>query len=89
MYEKPRKYTKMIASAIVGASTFFVTRQVLENNIPEQDGKIRKIETAIGSAVIGTIVTDYTKDWTNRKVDALFDAFDWSVDDTDLEPLEA
>lgn len=80
MYEKPRKYTKMIASTIVGGSTYYVVKTVLRRNMPdpEEESLTRKVQTSVGSGVIALIVSERTSNWTNDFVDEIYDAFDWS-----------
>ena len=81
MYEKPRKYTKLIASTIVGSSTYYVVKTVLRNNMPatEEEKLIRKVQTSVGSIVIATIVAERTSKWTDDTVDSIYNAFDWSI----------
>jgi hypothetical protein len=80
MYEKPRKYTKMVASTIVGSSTYYVVKTVLRNNMPmtEEEKKTTKVKASIGSGVIALIVAERTSIWTDDLVDTIFNAFDWS-----------
>lgn len=80
MYEKPRKYTKMIATTIVGGSTYYVVKTVLRNNMPatEEEKLTRKVQTSVGSIVIAMIVSEKASNWTNDFVDEIYDAFDWS-----------
>jgi hypothetical protein len=84
MYEKSRKYTKWIAVAIVGSSTYFVTNAVLRQNTPDPEKKLEKVKLNIGCFTISTLVADVAKDWTDAKVDRFFDMFDLTI-----EPIDA
>jgi hypothetical protein len=90
MYEKPRKYTKMIAKTIVGGSTYYVIRTVLVNNLPqdEEESKYRKVQASVGSGVVAIIVSEKASQWSDDFIDTIFDAFDWSIKPIELENFE-
>lgn len=70
-----RNMTKKIAKFVVGTSVGYTVASALTNNTTT-DKPHQKAEAVIGGFVVGSVVAEHTEDWTDRKVDDLFDAIE-------------
>lgn len=75
MFKPNRQNVKTVAKAVVGFSTSFVAANVIRNNTTPGDSKVNKAAVVVGSGVAGMMFADAAEAWTDRQVDALFDAF--------------
>lgn len=69
-------FTKLAASAIVGAGTTTIVGSIIKNNTnPETTSQ--KVQVTSAAVVIGMMAADKTKEYTNAKIDA---AVAWYAD---------
>lgn len=62
--------TKKIAKFVVGTSVGFTVANVLRNNVyPEKTH--HKVESAVGSVVVGMMAAGAAESWTDRQIDAI------------------
>jgi hypothetical protein len=64
------KLAKGIASLVVGSSSGYVVAQVIKNNT-DPETVIDKIKLVSGTFVLGSMVSDLSKDYTDTKIDEL------------------
>lgn len=61
---------KKITRAVVGASTYWTVKNIIENNTDPENRK-QQAEAKIGGMVAGTMATEATKPWIDNKFDDL------------------
>lgn len=72
MKKLERKHVKIAAKFVVGSSAGYIFSQVVKNNV-HPENKYDQVRTFVGSAVLGTMVADMAKDWTDTKIDKIAD----------------
>lgn len=61
--------TKTIVSTIVGAGSSKIVHTIIRNNVDPQTA-VDTVTVAAGSLVLGSMVSDATKKYTDAKIDA-------------------
>lgn len=74
--ERVRKITKIVASAIVGAGTTKLVKQVIDHNTDPSEKKLDKLQIGVASSVVGAMAVERTKSYTDDKIDRFFDRWD-------------
>lgn len=62
--------TKTIVSTVVGAGSSKIVHTIIRNNVDPQTA-VDSVTVAAGSLVLGSMVADATKKYTDDKIDAL------------------
>lgn len=60
---------KTITNFIVGAGTTKIVHAIIKNNV-QPENIIDTVEVAAGSLVLGSLVADVSRKYTNAKIDA-------------------
>lgn len=68
-------YIKLAANFVIGASVSKVVKDIISFNT-EAESPIEQIEITVGSLAIGMMVADYTKEWTDTKIDFVAEQLD-------------
>ena len=62
---------KRVASLMVGFGTGKVVKEIIDNNTADPENVTDKVRIVVGSYVLGAIVADAAKDWTDQKIEAV------------------
>ncbi|ADD80957.1 gp066 [Rhodococcus phage ReqiPepy6] len=65
---------KLAVSSIVGVGTSKIVKSIIANNV-ELDTPVDQVTVTAGSFVIGAMVADASKDYTDAKIDEIAEAF--------------
>ena len=65
----PVQITKVVSRFVVGLSTGACVGAVVKNNVAPPENTIQKVETEVGSYVVGAMVADVSRVWVDRKID--------------------
>lgn len=65
--------TKGVVSFVVGSCTAKVVRDIILNNVSPAEKLTDKVAISIACYVIGAIVADRTKVWTDAQIDKLIE----------------
>lgn len=81
-FESKIDIAKSITSAVVGGSTTFTVNRIIANNVTTET-RPEKIKAYIGSFVIGAVVAEQTKAYTDRQIDKIAASWkDWTEHET-------
>jgi hypothetical protein len=70
--------TKNVTRFVVGASVSrCITALVSNNNAPEN--RVQQAQVVVGSMVVGAMVAERAKDWTDRQIDEAVDFYNEHV----------
>ena len=61
---------KLTTNFVVGTSAAHCVSTLVQNNVPPANTK-EKVEVTVGSYVLGAIVADIAKTWTDKKIDTV------------------
>jgi hypothetical protein len=62
------KTTKLIVSYVFGYSASFVVGGIIANNVAPRN-KLEQAEILVGSFVLGSIISDYARKYTDQQID--------------------
>ncbi|ADD81064.1 gp066 [Rhodococcus phage ReqiPoco6] len=65
---------KLAVSSIVGVGTSKIVRSIIANNV-EIDSPVDQVTVTAGSFVVGAMVADASKDYTDAKIDEIVEIF--------------
>jgi hypothetical protein len=68
-----RSTAKTIARTVIGMSVGYTVTTAINNNLPEDESKLKKLEALIGGAVVAAMVREQAGAYTDKKIDAIAD----------------
>lgn len=77
MSDKPKRhFVRYAVDAVVGVTTYAVSKAIIKNNVADHETKAQKASLAVGSYVLSQMVSATATGYVNRQIDGFLDALE-------------